>query len=329
MDQMKIGSFIRQLRKEQGLTQKELAQKLFVTDRAVSKWERGLSSPDISLLKLLSETLGVSVSELIQGEREIKPASVFDEKKLESVLEYSGRKLKEKLLMFRKKYLGITISVGCLLLISVAIFLWQSGVFFLIERSASPDGNYSVAVYSRNFQTPDFSSNDFYLSVKDCRSGTVSYMTCKNTGSIELWWSPDSQKLVVLSGDSNAVIDFSNGVSFDYRARLSDAAIILGFEDIDYDKPDVHYRLLQWGEDSESLLLYYYYIGKSSKPYDGYFWYNCVTGELSGKFEMNSKTFSYADAETPLTKMLYDDTATEILENFNPDDCEEILTALS
>lgn len=69
MEQEKIGAFIFMLRKEKGLTQKDLAAQLNVTDKAVSKWERGLCYPDISLLATLAEALGVSVVELLQGER--------------------------------------------------------------------------------------------------------------------------------------------------------------------------------------------------------------------------------------------------------------------
>lgn len=69
MEQEEIGTFIAQLRKDCGLTQKALAEKLSVTDKAVSKWERGLCYPDISLLTPLAETLGVSVGELLRGER--------------------------------------------------------------------------------------------------------------------------------------------------------------------------------------------------------------------------------------------------------------------
>lgn len=61
MDNEKIGAFIKELRKEQGLTQKELAEALSITDRAVSKWERGLNAPDIALLEPLAKLLGVSV----------------------------------------------------------------------------------------------------------------------------------------------------------------------------------------------------------------------------------------------------------------------------
>jgi|GEM_PF-6868808 len=69
MDNIKIGCFISELRKEKGLTQKELAEKIGVTGKAVSKWETGKGLPDVSLWLALSEALGVNVSELLHGER--------------------------------------------------------------------------------------------------------------------------------------------------------------------------------------------------------------------------------------------------------------------
>lgn len=69
MDQEKIGSFIASKRKEQHLTQEGLAEKLGVSINAVSKWERGLCLMDMSLLKPLSEILGVSVNEILSGEK--------------------------------------------------------------------------------------------------------------------------------------------------------------------------------------------------------------------------------------------------------------------
>ena len=62
-----FGSFLAQLRREKGMTQKELAACLYVSDKAVSKWERGLSVPDISLLVPLAEQLNVTVAELLRG----------------------------------------------------------------------------------------------------------------------------------------------------------------------------------------------------------------------------------------------------------------------
>ena len=65
----KFGTFLSQLRRERGMTQKDLAEKLYVSDKAVSKWERALSLPDIALLRPLAEMLEVTVTELLIGER--------------------------------------------------------------------------------------------------------------------------------------------------------------------------------------------------------------------------------------------------------------------
>ncbi len=70
MDNIQFGAFIAQLRREQGLTQKELADKLNVTDKAVSKWETAKGFPDVKLLEPLAQALGVSLVELMQGKRQ-------------------------------------------------------------------------------------------------------------------------------------------------------------------------------------------------------------------------------------------------------------------
>lgn len=69
MDNQKLGIFITELRKEKGLTQAQLAQKLNVTDKAVSKWERGVGFPDIKLLEPLADVLDISLLELMNSER--------------------------------------------------------------------------------------------------------------------------------------------------------------------------------------------------------------------------------------------------------------------
>ena len=68
MNQIKIGKFISECRKEKKLTQSQLAEKMNITDKAVSKWENGKSLPDISLLLPLCEILGISLNELFIGE---------------------------------------------------------------------------------------------------------------------------------------------------------------------------------------------------------------------------------------------------------------------
>ena len=75
MHNQTLGSTIAQLRKQQGLTQMELAARMGVTDRAVSKWERDLSCPDIHAFPRLAEALHVSVEDLLQGQGAAPPAA--------------------------------------------------------------------------------------------------------------------------------------------------------------------------------------------------------------------------------------------------------------
>jgi len=67
MDAKKTGDFIAEKRKERNMSQRELAQYLNITDKAISKWERGLSFPDITILIPLSEVLNVSIYDLLTG----------------------------------------------------------------------------------------------------------------------------------------------------------------------------------------------------------------------------------------------------------------------
>ena len=69
MDQLKIGKFIADCRKRKNLTQMQLAEKLGITDKAISKWERGIAMPDSSIMLELCDILGISVNELLSGEK--------------------------------------------------------------------------------------------------------------------------------------------------------------------------------------------------------------------------------------------------------------------
>ena len=69
MNQIKTGRFIAECRKKAGLTQMQLAEKLGITDKAISKWERGMAMPDTSIMLELCDILGISVNELLSGEK--------------------------------------------------------------------------------------------------------------------------------------------------------------------------------------------------------------------------------------------------------------------
>lgn len=100
MNYKEIGLFISKKRKELNMTQKELANKLDVTDKAVSKWERGLGCPDISILEVLSNILGVSILELLKGrniEGKVIPVVEADDY-LKNTINYSKKSLNKKIL---------------------------------------------------------------------------------------------------------------------------------------------------------------------------------------------------------------------------------------
>lgn len=84
MDQVKIGNFIAQCRKEKNMTQKQLAEVLGISDKAISKWETGRGLPEAGCMAPLSEALGISVNELLTGER--IPAEEYQERAEETMV---------------------------------------------------------------------------------------------------------------------------------------------------------------------------------------------------------------------------------------------------
>lgn len=89
IDRDKFGKFIAALRREKGMTQKELAEKLFISDKAVSKWETGVSIPDTALLVPLSKILDVSVTELLLCERGTENESIDCDELVKTAISYT------------------------------------------------------------------------------------------------------------------------------------------------------------------------------------------------------------------------------------------------
>lgn len=179
MDKGRIGGFIAENRKRQGLTQRELAQKLHVTDKAVSKWERGLSYPDVTLLQPLAAALGLRVDDLLtcraaEKEEPLEPditptpepaapestAPEAASPAVQAVLDISQESLWQ-----RKKQLIQRIAAGVILL-AVLVFA-ALGVFLIytqrigetyniIERSHSPaDQTISIEAYPASLFNDD------------------------------------------------------------------------------------------------------------------------------------------------------------------------------
>ena len=90
MNQKKIGSFLKELRKEKGITQEEFAENLNVSGRTVSRWETGVNMPDISLLVDIAEFFNVSIPEIINGERKSEIMEKEAKKVAEAMSNYAG-----------------------------------------------------------------------------------------------------------------------------------------------------------------------------------------------------------------------------------------------
>lgn len=121
MDQIKTGELIAKKRKDKGLTQKELGEKLFVSDRAVSKWEKGKSFPDSSIILELCEILGISVYSLLKGEEDMNENHTTDNKEI--ILELLKEKeKKDKLLLDIEIVVGTFSTIILLILIFVASY---------------------------------------------------------------------------------------------------------------------------------------------------------------------------------------------------------------
>lgn len=103
MDQIKVGKFIASCRKEQGMTQATLAEKLGISDRAVSKWETGRSMPDSGIMLDLCELLRINVNELLSGERIM--SETYDRRAEENLVAMKKEVEEKNRQMLRMEYL--------------------------------------------------------------------------------------------------------------------------------------------------------------------------------------------------------------------------------
>ena len=122
MDQIKIGKFIAACRKKAGLTQQQLADKFGITDKAVSKWERGIALPDSSIMLELCSTLGITVNDLLSGE--VVTMDNYNKNLENNLLEMVRQKEQaDKRLLALEVFIGITATVVLFALIFIAAFV--------------------------------------------------------------------------------------------------------------------------------------------------------------------------------------------------------------
>lgn len=187
MNQVKIGKFIASKRKEQGLTQLQLAEKLGITDRAVSKWETGKSLPDASLMPELCKLLKITINDLLCGE--VVSVENYNEKAEKALLEMVKKEeMQNKKLMMYENVIGFSSTLSFLIQVFVAVFFVKNttaqillfilafaflivGVSFALKIEA--ETGYYECQKCHNKYVPKYSSVYFAMHL-----GTTRYMKC-------------------------------------------------------------------------------------------------------------------------------------------------------
>lgn len=191
MNQVKIGKFIASKRKEQGLTQLQLAEKLCITDRAVSKWETGKSLPDASLMPELCKLLKITINDLLCGE--VVSVENYNEKAEKALLEMVKKEeMQNKKLMMYENVIGFGSIISFLIQVLVAMFFVKNttaqmllfilafafliiGVSFALKIEA--ETGYYECQKCHNKYVPKYSSVYFAMHL-----GTTRYMKCPKCG---------------------------------------------------------------------------------------------------------------------------------------------------
>ena len=131
MDQLKIGKFIAECRKQKKLTQMQLAERLNITDKAISKWERGLAMPDTSIMLELCDILGVSVNELLSGEKITMEKS--EQKNEQLLLEITKELQQKNKIIWSAMWTIMIVSITALIAsIFIAAFVVPAGPWQLV-----------------------------------------------------------------------------------------------------------------------------------------------------------------------------------------------------
>lgn len=131
MNQLKIGKFIAECRKNVSLTQMQLAQKLNITDKAVSKWERGIAMPDSSIMLKLCDILGISVNELLLGEKAGKENKNEENENL--LLDLSMELQVKNKIIWTSMWMIMAVSITALIAgLVIAAFVIPEGVWQLV-----------------------------------------------------------------------------------------------------------------------------------------------------------------------------------------------------
>lgn len=258
-----FGGFIAILRKEAGMTQKQVADRLHVTDRAVSKWERGLSYPDVTLMEPLAAVLGVGVDELLTCQRKKTAIPEPELPALHSLLTITQE---EKRIRTRRTQALVWIAIAAALALTVLATMQRNGKLLFEQRTTSPDGSTTFTAYrDRLLDGVLYMKTDHPISFEGaacpyCGRGTPNWTDRQElewylTSVESLSWSADGRYLLIQGGGSNGksvellLWDFmkygkdspvhSNGITLDILQQLSGYDVYQSYLNDTFPPPDL------------------------------------------------------------------------------------------
>ena len=191
MDQIKIGRFIADRRKKANLTQMQLAEKLNITDRAISKWENGKSLPDSSIMLELCDVLGISVNDLLSGE--VVTMENYNKEIEKNLLDMIKQKEQaDKRLAAAEVFIGITATIVLFALVFVAAFvqmetwlkialivsgfiLFLAGCFYALRLEQA--AGYYMCKHCKHSYVPTYKAISMAMHM-----GRTRYMRCPQCG---------------------------------------------------------------------------------------------------------------------------------------------------
>lgn len=207
MDQVKIGRFIAELRKEKGLTQASLAGRFGISNKAVSKWENGKSLPDASIMLELCSILGITVNELLSGER-IRVED-YREKAEETITNVVRESQEEREIVRKRRWgLGAAAAVLAVLVLSALFYTWPRTIE---QRYPALKMEECVRISGYYWPAGDGAMHEFALSPEDEEFDVLLHMFSKTTFKTRLRNILPWEKSYANAGDSW-------GIYFDFKS---------------------------------------------------------------------------------------------------------------
>ena len=217
MDIIKTGNLIKKLRTEKGLTQKELSEKLCVSTAAVSKWENGKGFPDISILEQLSAELGISITELVKGERTEK--NTESDSVAKEIIEISRKNLKYE--RARQIFVVSALSVTIILVITFILFDAFSSYKNNIGFSINVPGILGLSMFLFGENAIVFAVLGLFMGGKiDMQKSMQISIFSEASCACAIWFGSVYTGNKILINDISAVIDTANGIELFSRILL-------------------------------------------------------------------------------------------------------------